>query len=83
MENMLVQKESMYGKFNTQIKTVSQIIDAMMGCAAINGVDPTTELLAEWHYLAIKIARIAASPSHTESYHGLAEYATLMEKERA
>lgn len=83
IENTLVQRGSIYGEFAVQLETVGGIVEAMKAAYIASGRGyPSKELLAEWHYLAIKLARIAVNPDHTDSYHDLAGYATLMERER-
>lgn len=81
----LEQRGSVYGEWSVQLQTVAGIVDVMSVAYSMNngGLAPTDELRAEWHYLAIKLARIAANPDYTDSYHDLAGYATLMERERA
>ena len=84
VEDTLIQRGSVYGEFNNQVHTIAMIIDAMKFAYAqahINEI-PHDTLIAEWHYLAIKLARIAANPMYSDSYHDLAGYATLMEEER-
>ena len=85
VEDTLEQRGSVYGDFGVQVKIVGLIVDAMSVGYALNngGFAPDDELKAEWHYIAIKLARIAANPDYTDSYHDLAGYATLMERERA
>ena len=82
IEETLMQRGSVYGDFKDQLSCVGLIVGAMNLCASQNGVIVTNENTAEWHYLAIKLARIASNPSHTDSYHDLAGYALLMENER-
>ena len=82
IEETLMQRGSVYGDFKDQLSCVGLIVGAMNLCASQNGVLVTNEKTAEWHYLAIKLARIASRPSHTDSYHDLAGYALLMEKVR-
>ena len=82
VEETLVQRGSVYGDFKDQVACVSGIVSIMKTCAHKNSLEVTIETLAEWHYLAIKLARIAANPIHVDSYHDLAGYALLMEKER-
>lgn len=92
IDKTLEQRGSVYGKFGVQCSTVGAIVAAMAGAYVDNkGIDRTNavmgdgvpmQLLAEWHYLAIKLARIASNPDHVDSYHDLAGYATLMERER-
>lgn len=78
----LKQRGSVYGEFREQVKCVDAITNAMIDCACANGREPLGTEMAEWHYLAIKLARIAVNPNHVDSYHDLAGYATLMERER-
>lgn len=82
IEDTLEQRGSVYGEFSEQVKCVDAITNAMIDCSCANGREPTGEEMVEWHYLAIKLARIAVNPDHTDSYHDLAGYATLMERER-
>lgn len=92
VEDTLKQRGSIYGEFATQTQTVGAIVLAMANAyAENNGIDKNNalmeksvpmKLLAEWHYLAIKLARIAVNPDYTDSYHDLAGYAMLIEKER-
>lgn len=84
IEDTLAQRGSVYGEFKYQRECVSVIVAAMNNCFKDNngGISAGCEQLAEWHYLAIKLARIAVNPDHTDSYHDLAGYATLMERER-
>jgi len=83
IEDTLEQRGSVYGEFSVQVETVSMIIVAMAECYEKNrGVHPSVKIITEWEYLAIKLARIAANPDYTDSYHDLAGYATLMERER-
>ena len=78
----LAQRGGVYGKFSAQLECVSYIVQAMEKCAINNGVTVDfTHLRTEWHYLAIKLARIASNPEHTDSYHDLAGYAMLLEGE--
>lgn len=84
VEETLQQRGSVYGEFGVQLTTVSNIVDSMSVAYSMNngGFAPTDRLRAEWHYLAIKLARIAANPDYIDSYHDLAGYAMLMEQER-
>lgn len=82
VEDTLAQRGSVYGEFGVQLETVGGIVEVMKAAHISNRGYPSKELLAEWHYLAIKMARIAVNPDHTDSYHDLAGYATLMEQER-
>lgn len=84
IEETLKQRGSVYGEFNNQVHTIAMIIDAMKFAYSQthNQESPHDTLIAEWHYLAIKLARIASNPMYSDSYHDLAGYATLMEKER-
>lgn len=83
VEDTLAQRGNVYGEFNIQLETVSSIVEIMKAAfMANNDFYPEKELITEWYYLAIKLARIAVNPSHTDSYHDLAGYATLMERER-
>ncbi len=83
VEDTLAQRGSVYGEFGIQLETVGGIVEIMKAAYIANHTNyPSKELLAEWHYLAIKLARIAVNPDHTDSYHDLAGYATLMERER-
>ena len=77
----LAQRGGVYGKFNEQVKCVSALVSAMTDCATANNLLVSQEQKAEWYYLAIKLARIASNPEHTDSYHDLAGYAMLLEKE--
>ena len=78
----LENRGNVYGSFDAQVICVSSIVETMQVCAEKNNVSLNQELIAEWHYLAIKLARIASNPNYTDSYHDLAGYAILMEKER-
>lgn len=78
----LENRGSVYGSFEAQVACVGGIVEVMQVCAEKNNISLNQELIAEWHYLAIKLARIASNPNHTDSYHNLAGYAMLMEKER-
>ena len=83
VEATLQQRESVYGDFGVQRETVGSLIEIMKGAyVANNQIYPSKELMAEWGYLAIKLARIATNPDYSDSYHDLAGYAMLMEKER-
>ena len=83
INNTLEQRGSVYGDFGVQRETVGSIIEVMKAAYVSNNqIYPTKELMAEWGYLAIKLARIATNPNHSDSYHDLAGYAILMEKER-
>ena len=84
----LEQRGSVYGKFSAQLECVTEIISAMEKCARANVSYPYhpsevdfKNLKTEWFYLAIKLARIASNPEYTDSYHDLAGYAMLLEKE--
>jgi hypothetical protein len=77
----LTQRGSVYGSFSAQLDCVTDIVYAMEKCARANGQVELTYLKTEWYYLAIKLARIASNPNHTDSYHDLAGYAMLLEKE--
>jgi hypothetical protein len=85
VEDTLKQRGSVYGEFTNQVHTIAMIIDAMKFAylQTHNQESPHDTLIAEWHYLAIKLARIAANPMYLDSYHDLAGYATLMEEERS
>jgi len=82
IEDTLDQRGSVYGEFKYQSECVSKIVSAMIRCGNANDKSISDEVIAEWHYLAIKLARIAANPEYMDSYHDLAGYATLMERER-
>jgi len=79
----LEQRGSVYGEFSEQLECVTDIVQAMEKCARANGASyhVISYLRTEWYYLAIKLARIASNPDHTDSYHDLAGYAMLLEKE--
>ena len=83
VENTLAQRGSVYGAFGIQRETVGSIVE-IMKCAYVANTQeyPTKELMAEWAYLAIKLARIATNPNHIDSYLDLAGYSTLMMRER-
>ena len=85
VEDTLIQRGSVYGEFNNQVHTIAMIVDAMKFAYSQthNQENPHDTLIVEWHYLAIKLARIAANPMYSDSYHDLAGYATLMERERS
>ena len=89
VEETLKQRGSVYGEFNNQVHTIAMIVDAMKFAYSQthNQENPhdtlNDTLIVEWHYLAIKLARIAANPMYSDSYHDLAGYATLMERERS
>lgn len=79
-----IQKDrgAIYGDFAENVRGVSAIIDAMVGIyEAKNGDKPNSFLVAEWHYMAIKLARIAATPCYHDSYTDLAIYAKLIRDE--
>lgn len=79
----LKQRGSVYGDFGVQLETVGGIVEIMKAAYIANNTTyPNKELLAEWHYLAIKLARVAVNPDYIDSYHDLAGYAALMERER-
>lgn len=78
----LANRGNIYGSFEAQVECVGGIVEVMKNCASKNNVELSPDIIAEWHYLAIKIARIASNPNYTDSYHDLAGYAMLMEKER-
>ena len=83
VEATLQQRGSVYGDFGVQRESVGAFMEIMKAAyVANNHIYPTKELMAEWSYLAIKLARIATNPDHCDSYHDLAGYAMLMEKER-
>jgi len=85
VEETLQQRGNVYGEFSDNLECVSKIVEAMRECRNKKfsyHADMERKIDAEWHYLAIKLARIAADPEHTDSYHDLAGYAMLMEKER-
>ena len=82
IEETLTQRKSIYGEFNDQRLCVGEIVQIMIHCAKKNNVVLQPEIIAEWHYLAIKLARIAVNPDYLDNYHDLAGYAMLMEKER-
>jgi hypothetical protein len=83
VDDTLAQRGSVYGEFRVQLETVGSIVEIMKFAYITNNIEyPSKELMAEWHYLAIKLARVAVNPDHIDSYHDLAGYATLMERER-
>jgi hypothetical protein len=83
VEETLQQRGSVYGEFSVQVSTVAGIVANMYNAyQAKHNIVPDYTLVIEWNYLAIKMARIAVSPDHTDNYHDLAGYAMLMEKER-
>jgi len=92
VDDTLKQRGNIYGDFGVQCSTVGAIVKAMDSAYvdnqkidrnnAVMGGNVPMNLIAEWNYLAIKLARIAANPDYTDSYHDLAGYATLMERER-
>ena len=82
VNDILAQRGSVYGSFEAQVECVAYIVNAMVRCGENNNVDVKPQLIAEWHYLAIKLARIASNPSYTDSYLDLSGYAELMRKER-
>lgn len=81
-EELLTQRGNIYGSYSAQVECVSTIVMAMRYCADLNGNPPSAELIAEWHYLAIKIARMAANEKYLDSYKDLIGYTTLMMEER-
>lgn len=82
VDDTLEQRGNVYGEFSEQRKCIAGIVSSMVQCATQNKKIVSDEIIAEWHYLAIKISRIAVNPEHIDSYHDLAGYATLMERER-
>lgn len=83
VDDTLRQLGSVCGEFGVQLETIGGIVEIMKAAYIANKTTyPSKELLAEWHYLAIKLARVAVNPDHTDSYHDLAGYATMMERER-
>ena len=78
----LKQRGSVYGSFRTQVDTVGGIVELMIEAYkdSHSGDEPERALQTQWYYLAIKMARMATSPRHTDNAHDLAGYATLCEK---
>lgn len=80
VESTLNERGQRYGSFDKNIECVAHIVGAMINVYDDkHGEAPRLSLVAEWHYLAIKMARIAADPNYTDNYHDLAGYATLLE----
>jgi hypothetical protein len=84
VEETLKQRGSVYGEFTNQVHTIAMIMDAMKFCYSQthNQELPHDTIIAEWHYLAIKLARIAANPMHLDSIHDLSAYALLISRTR-
>lgn len=84
VEDILEQRGERYGKFEHQIECVGSIVEAMCKVHREKfGKEPSPTLRAEWHYLAIKLARIPADPDYIDNLHDLEGYARLMKEERS
>ncbi len=78
-EQLRTERGNRYGEFGVQVEAVASIVEAMSRVyASKNGVLPPHNLLAEWHYLALKLSRIPASPSYKDNYDDLSIYSMLI-----
>ncbi len=79
LEELRETRGSIYGEFSEQVNGVAGIVAAMRKTyLKNNGHEPGGKLLAEWHYLAIKLARIAVAPSYRDSYDDISVYSQLI-----
>ena len=78
-EQLRTERGNRYGKFGVQVEAVASIVKAMSRVYVNkNGVLPPYTLLAEWHYLALKLTRIPASPDYKDNYDDLSLYSMLI-----
>ena len=77
-----IQKErgSVYGKFEHQAECTGAIIRALCNCGEYNGIEITDRQLGAFAYMAIKLARYAVSPSHSDTLIDLESYCNLIKK---
>ena len=82
-DDIMKERGDRYGKYEWQRYAVGNIVHAMETVYIMknNGIFPSASLKADWYYMAIKIARIAASPDYEDNYIDLENYVLLARKE--
>ena len=76
------ERGSRYGSFDTQVYGVSTIVDAMVHIYMMKHNElPPMKNITEWHYLAIKLARIPADVNYVDNYTDLSIYSKLLEED--
>ena len=78
----LEERGKIYGKYGDGVKARAEIL----GILAIhhylkNGTEMTPRLMVMMGDLVMKLVRAASDPKHTDNFHDLAGYATLIEEE--
>ena len=82
-DDIMKERGDRYGKYEWQRYAVGNIVHAMETVYIMknNGAFPSASLKADWYYMAIKIARIAASPDYEDNYIDLENYVLLARNE--
>lgn len=81
VEATLKQRGEIYGKYEDGLEARAKI----MGILAdhhqnVNELPLSPAMKVAFHDLTMKIVRAAGKPDHTDSFHDLAGYATLIER---
>ena len=80
LENTLKEREHVYGDYRGDVETKMKIMDAILNrYYEVNGQAMPAKHMEYIHPIVMKLVRIAASPTHTDSWHDIAGYATLTE----
>ena len=77
-----VQEErgNVYGKFEAQAECVGRIIKALTECSTENGEYLSDQQVGAFAYIAIKLARYAVTPDHSDTLLDLESYCNLVRK---
>ncbi len=80
LDETLEERGSVYGDFGGNLYLRQQMMSAIeTRYKAVNGHSLSNEQRHLFQDVIAKLARLAATPSHLDSWHDLAGYATLIE----
>lgn len=81
LDDTLAERGSVYGDFDGNLFLRTQIMSAIDArYTAVNNKPLTNEQRHLFQDVIAKLARLAATPEHLDSWHDLAGYATLVEQ---
>jgi len=82
VENTLRQRGSVYGSYKVVCNTRTDIMTLIKEHYEIVNKEPMGSVLeTKFGDIVLKLVRAAGAPKHTDSWHDLAGYATLIEKD--
>ncbi|RLA58556.1 MAG: hypothetical protein DRQ78_11810 [Epsilonproteobacteria bacterium] len=81
LDETLEERGTVYGDFEGNLYLRQQMMAAINArYEAVNGKDLSNEQRHLFQDVIAKLARLAATPDHLDSWHDLAGYATLIEE---